>query len=225
MRSGSRYCKIFLLLFLPALLSCEKDSAPSVVTDIDGNIYQTVEIGDQVWMAGNLKTTRFSDGTEIRLISKNQDWLKSHEPAFSWYNNDSSLFRDPYGALYNGYTATDERICPVGWHVPSAAEIKQLISALGDSLTAGGRLKTEGLAQWHYPNTGADNSSGFTALPAGLRYFEGTFSSLSYFTAFWTTTEADSSACYFLGLSYLDALASLTQRQKKNGFSIRCVRD
>ncbi|HOW40931.1 MAG TPA: fibrobacter succinogenes major paralogous domain-containing protein [Bacteroidales bacterium] len=206
-------------------MSCEKDSSPSVVTDIDGNIYLTVELGDKLWMAENLKTTRFSDGTEIRLISKNQDWLKSREPAFSWYNNDSSLFRDPYGALYNGYAATDDRICPLGWHVPSAAEIKQLISALGDSLTAGGKLKTEGLAQWHYPNTGADNSSGFTALPAGLRYFEGTYSSLSYFTAFWTSTEADTSSCYFLGLSYLDALASVTQRQKKNGFSIRCVRD
>jgi uncharacterized protein (TIGR02145 family) len=220
-----RYRKIYFLLFLLILWSCEKDNTPVTVTDIDGNVYQSVAIGGKVWMAENLKTTRFNDGAEIRLITKSQDWLKNYQPAFSWYNNDSSMFKDPYGALYNGYAATDERICPDGWHVPAADEVRQLIIALGDSLTAGGKLKVEGLTQWHYPNTGADNSSGFAALPAGLRYFEGTFSSLSYFSAFWTTTEADTSSCYFLGLSYLDATASTSHRPKRNGFSIRCVKD
>ena len=219
------YCVVICILLLPLLWSCEKDNTPVSVSDIDGNVYQTLEINNKVWMAENLRTTRFSDGEEIKLVTKNTEWMKNHEPGFAWYNNDSSMFKVPYGGLYNAYAAMDERICPEGWHVPSLEEIKSLVSSLGDSTSAGGKLKVEGLSQWHSPNTGGGNSSGFSALPAGLRYFEGTFSSLSYFTAFWTTTEADSSSAYFLGLSYLDATASISKKSKKNGFSIRCIKD
>jgi uncharacterized protein (TIGR02145 family) len=212
------------ILFL--LYSCEKgNDLPSSVTDIDGNVYETVKIGNQLWMAENLRTTRMNDGTEIELITKNTDWHYTTEPAFSWYNNDSSLFKVPYGALYNGYVALDDRVCPEGWHVPDNDELKQLVQFSGDSLSAGGSLKVKGLSQWHYPNTGADNSSNFTALPAGMRYFEGTFSSLSYFTAYWSSSEADTATMKYISLSYLDSKAVFNKRSKNNGFSIRCVRD
>jgi uncharacterized protein (TIGR02145 family) len=205
---------------------CEKgEEPPGPVTDIDGNLYETVRIGNQVWMAENLRTTKLNDGTEIKLINKSQEWNIAIDPAFCWYNNDSSLFKVPFGALYNGHTALNENICPSGWHMPDNEEWKELIEFLGDSEAAGGKLKVEGSAQWHSPNTGADNSSMFSALPAGMRYFEGTFSSLSYFTAFWSVNEADNASQYFVSLSYLDSKASLSTKSKKQGFSIRCVRD
>ena len=213
-------------VFLFLLYACEKgEDSPGPVSDIDGNIYETVAIGNQVWMAENLRTTRLNDGTEIKLISKSQEWNSTGEPAFSWYNNDSSLFKVPYGALYNGFAATNENICPAGWHMPDSEEWTVLIEFLGGTETAGGKLKEEGLTQWHSPNTGADNSSSFSALPAGMRYFEGTFSSLSYFTAFWSVSEAGNASHYFVSLSYLDSRATLSSKSKKQGFSIRCVRD
>lgn len=213
-------------IFLIFLSGCEKGKdPPGPVTDIDGNVYETVMIGDQVWMAENLRTTRMNDGSEIKLITKNQDWNKAGEAALSWYNNDSSLFKVPYGGLYNGFAATDENICPAGWHVPDNDEWRQLVEFLGDSSSAGGKLKVEGLTQWHSPNKGADNSSSFSALPAGMRYFEGTFSSLSYFTAFWSVNETDNASHNFLSLSYLDSKTTFGSISKKQGFSIRCIRD
>jgi len=215
-------CGVFIIL----LSGCEKgEDSPDPVTDIDGNVYETVMIGNQVWMAENLRTTRLNDGTGIMLVTKNQEWNKTGDPAYCWYHNDSSLFKVPYGALYNGYIATNERICPEGWHVPGNEEWEQLIGFLGDTESAGGKLKAAGLAHWHSPNTGADNGSSFSALPAGMRYFEGTFSSLSYFTAFWSVNEADNTSHYFMSLSYLDSKAVLSSKSKKQGFSIRCIRD
>jgi uncharacterized protein (TIGR02145 family) len=213
-----------IILFL--LSGCEKgEDSPDPVSDIDGNIYQTVAIGNQVWMAENLRTTKLNDGTEIKMISKNQEWHYTTAPAFSWYNNDSSLFKVPFGALYNAYVAENNKICPEGWHVPTIDEWKLLSESLGDSLLAGGKLKSEGTTQWHSPNTGADNSSVFTALPSGMRYFEGTFSSLSYFTAYWSSSKADTSSMNYMSLSYLDSKTTFGAKSNKYGFSIRCIRN
>ena len=215
----------FSCIILFMLSGCEKgDDTPDPVTDIEGNIYETVMIGNQVWMAENLRTTRLNDGSEIELITKKQEWYNNSGPAFSWYNNDSSLFKVPYGALYNGYVAASDKICPVGWKLPDKEDWKSLIQTLGDTVNAGGKLKVEALSQWHYPNMGADNSSNFSALPAGMRYFEGTFSSMSYFTAYWSATEPDTSSLVFISLSYLNSSASFGSKSKKHGFSIRCIR-
>jgi len=213
-------------VFLILLSGCEKgEDPPGPVTDIDGNVYETVMIGNQVWMAENLRTTRLNDGSEIKLITTNQEWYKTQDPALSWYNNDSLIFKVPYGALYNGYVAENEKICPEGWHVPDSEDWRQLVVFLGDTAVAGGKLKLEGITQWHSPNEGADNSSGFNGLPSGLRYFEGTFSSLSYFTAFWSATLNDNSLLAYMSLSYLDSKAVISSRHKNHGFSIRCIRD
>jgi uncharacterized protein (TIGR02145 family) len=203
------------------LCSCEKDEAPVTVADIDGNIYKTTTIGSQVWMAENLRVTRLNDGTPVKPVENNREWQHAAAPAYSWYSNDSTLFAG-YGALYNGYTVETEKLCPQGWRVPGIDDVQNLIATLGDTLTAGGIMKN---TEWHQPNEGAGASSPFSAQPAGIRYFEGTFSSAGYFTGYWTSTQtaADTAAC--ITLSYIDARASHSNITKSTGLSIRCIKN
>jgi uncharacterized protein (TIGR02145 family) len=139
------------------------------VTDIDGNTYETVTIGNQEWFTQNLKTSHLNDGTPIELISDNNQWTSSMIPAMCWYNNDSQQYHPLYGRMYNGYAALQENICPNGWNVPSTEEWDQMINFLGGSSVAGGKLKQTGLEHWDSPNEGATNESKFTALPSGWR--------------------------------------------------------
>ena len=215
-----------LFFFTVAFLfgGCSKDDNDPV-TDIDGNVYKTVVIGEQVWIAENLRVTRFNDGTPINLTENNEEWQNATIAAFSWYENDSSLFGNQYGALYNGYAAQDKRICPTGWHVPGVNDFLELIETLGGTLTAGGKLKSNDKLQWQEPNAGADNSSHFSALPAGMRYFEGTFSSASYFTGYWSAIEVNADSATSISLSYLDSKVVFSDNSKKSGFSIRCVKN
>jgi len=217
----------YLILFIAVYLfsSCSKDKDRDSVTDINGNVYETVVIGEQVWMAENLKVTKFNDGSAIKLVEEKEEWGNITDAAFSWYDNDSSLYGNQYGALYNGYAAQNKNICPTGWHVPSVNDFLKLIETLGDMNTSGRRLKSDDELQWHTPNTDADNSSHFSALPAGMRYFEGTFSSISYFTGYWSSTEVNSDTATFISLSYLDSNIILSNNSKKSGFSIRCVKN
>ena len=213
------------LFVIFAISSCEKNEKVGQVADIEGNIYKTVTIGEQVWMAENLKVTKFNDGTEIKLVESNEEWQNATTSAFSWYHNDSSLFGNQYGALYNGYVAQSRKICPTGWHVPSVNNMLTLIESLdGDELTVGGKLKEESVA-WHEPNTGANNSSQFSALPSGMRYFEGTFSSASYIAGYWSSIEVSADSMTFMSLSYLDEKVSFVNTSKKTGLSIRCVKN
>ena len=205
---------------------CEhEDESPDPVTDIEGNTYKTVRIGDQVWMAENLKTSTLSDGTEIPEVPDATDWNELTTPGHCWYNNDEAANKDIYGALYNYYAVNSGKLCPSGWHVPSRDEWEQLRDVLGDTLTGGGKLKEEGTLHWNSPNTGAVNSTGFTALPAGIRYFEGTFNSASFFTSFWSATESDNNKAWYMSLYYSDAAVVIHNTSKKDGFSIRCIKD
>ena len=148
------------------------------VTDIDGNTYQTVKIGDQWWMAENLKVTCYRNGDAIPNITDGTTWASLSTGAYCEYNNDINNVAT-YGRLYNWYAVTDSRnIAPAGWHVPSDAEWKQLEMYLGMSQSEadatgwrgtdeGGKLKEVGTMHWNSPNTGATNESGFTALPGG----------------------------------------------------------
>jgi uncharacterized protein (TIGR02145 family) len=222
-------CFLFTLLFGASLFfdtGCSKsDSTPPPVTDSEGNTYQTVRIGDQIWMAENLKTVKLSDGSAIPVISDPSAWSALDIPGVCWYDNKGDSIKEIYGALYNFYAAASEKLCPAGWHVPSADDWQQLRNFLGDTLTSGGRLKEEGTTHWKTPNTGAVNNTGFTALPAGIRYFEGSFNSLSLFTSFWSSTEYDSSKGWYLRLYYGDAASPFNIISKKDGFSVRCLKD
>jgi len=139
------------------------------ISDVEGNSYRTVTIGSQIWMAENLKTTRYNDNSPIPIVADQSNWDALTTPAYCWYNNDRSTYGDLYGALYNWYTAATGKLCPIGWHVPNNAEWFVLIDYLGGLDVAGGKMKTVGLTHWLSPNTGATNESGFSALPGGHR--------------------------------------------------------
>jgi uncharacterized protein (TIGR02145 family) len=148
------------------------------LTDVDNNTYKVVKIGTQVWMAENLKTTRYNDGSAIPLVTDNTEWNNLTTPGYSWYNNDSATYAQTYGALYNWYTVETGNLCPTGWHVPSDAEWTTLTDYLGGEAIAGGKLKETGTAHWDSPNTGATDETGFTAFPGGNRTKNGPFSNL-----------------------------------------------
>lgn len=215
-----------LVVLIVFFISCSKEvKPPEPVPDIEGNIYKTVQIGTQFWMAENLKTTRYNDGTTIPLITNGNDWGNLKTPGYCWYLNDEGTYKDPYGALYNGYTVSTGLLCPTGWHVPGRDEWQQLRNFLADTIKGGGKLKEAGTIHWLPPNKGAENSTGFNALAAGIRYFEGSFSSFSYFTSFWSATETGTNNQWYLSLYYGDATVSMNHRSKKQGFSVRCIKD
>jgi uncharacterized protein (TIGR02145 family) len=223
-----RFSSYILLLGLWTIFytGCTKENKPpDPVTDIDGNTYKTVLIGTQIWMAQNLTTTRFSDGTEIPHIMSSTDWNNLTTPGYCCYNNDGEYNKDTYGALYNSYAVNTGKLCPTGWHVPEKEEWELLREFLGDTITGGNGLKETGTEHWASQNKGTDNSSGFSALPSGIRYFEGTFSSINTFTSFWSATETGQNKQWYLSLYYGDASVQMSSISKKCGFSVRCVKD
>jgi uncharacterized protein (TIGR02145 family) len=205
---------------------CRKDpKPPDPVNDIDGNTYMTIKIGDQLWMSENLRTTRLNDGTEIPLTKGDDAWHNLITAGYCWYNNDEASFKDPYGAIYNGFTVASGKLCPAGWHVPEIEEWRALRNFLGDSAKAGGKLKESGTAHWLSPNKGADNRSGFTALPAGIRYFEGTFATVLSYSGIWSATEVAHDEEWYAGLYYGEAGLTTNHRNKKYGLSVRCLKN
>jgi len=198
------------------------------VTDIDGNIYHAVVIGTQTWMLENLKTTKYHDGTVISNITDNTTWTNTGA-AYCWYNNDVAN-KAIYGALYNWYAVDpssngNKSICPNGWHVPTDAEWIILTNFLGGETFASGKMKEIGTTHWTSPNTEADNSSGFTALPGGSRnYVDGLFNNLGSYGNLWSSIASDASNAWFRYLRYYDAYAVRIDNNKKNGHSVRCLK-
>jgi uncharacterized protein (TIGR02145 family) len=198
-------------------------TTPVIVTDIDGNIYNTVAIGTQVWMVENLKTTKYRNGDPIPNVTENIEWSNLTTGAYCDYDNTPGN-SVTYGKLYNWFAVNDSRnIAPTGWHVPSDAEWTILTSFLGGEEVAGGKLKETGTTHWQSPNTGATNESGFSGLPGGDNRF-GSFSSLGDFGCFWSSTELGPTA-WFHFLSYNDASVPRSNETKSIGFSVRCLRD
>ncbi len=184
---------------------------PPIVTDIDGNVYQTVPIGDQCWMAENLKVTHYRNG----------------DPLSSWWDYDYDEANGfVYGKLYNWYVIDDSRgIAPEGWHVPSDAEWQTLVDYLGGEAVAGGKMKEVGTFHWNSPNTGANNESGFTGLPGGMRFSTGSFDFVGEMGTFWSTTEYDGNQVWYLRLVYNSSNILLSVDFKHTAYSIRCVKD
>jgi len=205
-------------------------------TDIDGNAYRTVVIDDKVWFAENLKVTRFQNGDAIPQVSDSASWSTLTGPGMCSYRNDTT-FDCPYGKLYNHHVARDPRNpCPAGWRVPSMTDLYDLIFFLDPDAnaqqpgnqpnTAGGRLKSAGLAYYRPPNAGATNSSGFSAIPNGGRNPQGQFS-LSYDAAagYWLSTEVGPGMGFFLELAYPQDWAVRNAYFSGYGVCIRCVID
>ncbi|MCK4639708.1 MAG: fibronectin type III domain-containing protein [Candidatus Marinimicrobia bacterium] len=197
----------------------------NVVYDIDGNAYKVVKIGDQWWMAENLKVIHYRNGDAIPNVTNNNTWISITTGAYCNYNNDES-YVETYGRMYNWYSAVDSRnIAPEGWHVPSVEEWQTFIDYLGGDDFAGGKLKEPGTDHWLSPNTGATNSSGFTALPAGLRGHLGEFFSIGEVADFWCLGEESVTGAWNRVVYYNTEFVKRDGAAKCYGFSIRCVKD
>jgi uncharacterized protein (TIGR02145 family) len=218
---------IFLLVFVTSIIiSCNKDdNSPDPLKDIEGNTYKTIRIGTQTWMAENLKTTILNNGTQIPQIINSEDWRNLYTEGYCWYNNDPDANRDTYGALYNGFTVSTGELCPTGWHIPTREDWLTLREFLSDTINGGNSLKETGPEHWLPSNISADNSTGFSALPSGIRYFEGTFSSINSFTSFWSGTETSQNELWYISLYSGNSGVSMHHISKKYGFSVRCVKD
>lgn len=198
---------------------------PETVTDIDGNVYQTVKIGDQCWMKENLKVTHYRNGDAIPNVT-GDDWSGLFTGAYCDYDNNEGNVA-VYGRLYNWYAVDDSRgLAPEGWHVPSENEWQTLADYLGGEAVAGGKMKEVGIVHWLSPNTGATNESGFTALPGGYRFDVGNFSDMNIYAIFWSSTEFDFSSAWSHGLNNAyEGLIPFDDNFKQFGFSVRCVKD
>ena len=196
-----------------------------VAVDSDGNIYTTVKIGTQVWMVENLKATHYKNGTAIPLVTDGTAWSNLGAPGYCWYNNDEFSYKNTYGALYNWFAVNTGNLCPTGWHIPTKEEWATLATFLGGESTSGGKLKETGTTHWQSPNTGANNESGFTALPGGYRYNDGKFDFIGLNGFWWSTTFAYSDRAYSRELDFDYAYFFDFNDPKKAGFSVRCIKD
>lgn len=206
------------------------------LTDIDGNVYKTVKIGNQWWMAENLKVIRYRNGESIRNVTSNSEWRNLTTGAYCSYDNNEANVAI-YGRVYNWFAVNDKRnIAPEGWHVPSDAEWKQLEIHLGMSSTEadradwrgtdeGGKLKEAGFAHWISPNAGATNESGFSALPGGYRNYTGYSHVMGGSAYFWSSSEDDTSSAWYRFLYHFYADIYRSYFSKECGFSVRCVKD
>jgi uncharacterized protein (TIGR02145 family) len=184
----------------------------------DGDAYETVIIGEQEWMAENLKVTHYSNGDEIPTGYSNSDWTSLSTGIYAVYNNNEG-HQDTYGYLYNWYAVDDDRgVCPEGWHVPTNNEWNILSNYLGGSSIAGGKMKTFG--------PGATNETGFTGLRGGYRNgSSGTYGSMGSYGYFWSSTEYGNGYAWLRRLGYNNSEIYLGSYYKRYGFSVRCVRD
>ncbi len=205
----------------------EEVSFTTLLGDIDGNSYRFLTIGDQVWMAENLATTKLNDGTPISNVTLAADWLSATAPAYVWYSNNEALHKLTYGALYNWHAVASNMVCPEGWHVPTEAEWNTLINFLGGADVAGGKLKQAGTALWLSPNEGATNESGFTALPGGGRRQTGEFEDRGKVAVWWTSTPSGTSDDNGFGVGLVNdkASASIGNSVTGVGRSIRCIKN
>ena len=212
----STFTKLAIILF--ALISFNINLSGQTVTDYDGNVYNTVTIGSQIWLKENLKSLRYCDGSEI--------------PGVAAYNNLDSL-ADIYGRLYTWDAAMNgsmdpgtQGVCPCEWHLPTSAEWAELENYLGGSSVAGGKMKDTTAGFWLSPNTGATNSSGFTGLPAGeYDANQGIFQLLYKYAVFWTSTSVSSVKATERYLAYNNTTSTSFDWYKTLKYSIRCVKD
>ena len=212
-----------LLLNMPG---CRKeDNYPATVTDIDGNVYHTVKIGTQVWMAENLKVTHYRNGDQIITIEDGVIWDYLNHGAYCIYDHAPSN-AVIYGNLYNWHAVNDSRkLAPEGWHIPTDEEWNILNLYLGAE-TAGGKLKETDTTHWVTPNAGATNETGFTALPAGIRSssYIG-FTNLRLNTWWWTATVGSGYSPLAWGAAYHNSTLSRQEWYPTFGFSVRCIMD
>jgi uncharacterized protein (TIGR02145 family) len=221
------------------------DGQTGTYTGNDGKVYNTICIGTQEWMSENLNETKYANGDTIPKVTDTTAWRSltsgamcyysnsEDGGAYCWYNNDIGN-KDPYGALYNWYAVDNVKeltylernsVEETGWRIPTSSDMAALELYLGGAVVTGGKLKEIGTTHWNTPNTGATNSSGFTALGAGIRSSSGSFSSLLSLGVKWGSTEVNATTANGYGESYDSEEVVNYQYPKKYGYSVRLVRD
>jgi uncharacterized protein (TIGR02145 family) len=192
----------------------------------DGYEYSVVQIGDQLWMAENLRATKFNDGADIQIVTDNNVWSTLTTPGYCWYKNDYDTYGTIYGALYNWYTVNTGKLCPTGWHVPTDEDWTILIDYSGGIYVAGNKLKEAGTSHWYSPNTGATNETGFTALPGGLRSaYDGGFYQIPRVGFWWSIMEYNSTFAWNYYLCDWESYIIRNSLEKADGLSVRCIKD
>jgi len=234
-----------LSVFILMLLGCANPTTtegPETVTDIDGNVYHTVQIGNQVWTVENLRVTRYNDGSIIPNLADSAAWVTDTSGAYCYYNNTTNVDSiKKFGALYNWYAIDTKKLAPAGWHVSSDAEwtvLEDYLIANGynwDGTTTGDKIAKSLAAQtdWYTDSTdGAigndldkNNKSGFSALPGGGRNNNGKFRTIGTDAGWWTTLEEDASYAYWRYLRYDGDYIYRSINHKSFGLSVRCVKD
>jgi uncharacterized protein (TIGR02145 family) len=235
-----KYPKFALIIVLLISTGSTILKAQDKITDFDGNVYNTVTIGTQVWMVENLKTTHYNDGTPIPLVTDEKEWKKLSTPGYCWYNNDSVANKATYGALYNWYAVGTGKLCPIGWHVPSDDEWRTLFDYLinngygykGDAeAIAKSMAATSGWVSTKDEGSvgndqGSNNSSGFTATPGGYRSYVGPFFFLGSQANWWSSDECSKGIANFWGTaSKCNKRPTKAPFDKPFGFSVRCIKD
>jgi uncharacterized protein (TIGR02145 family) len=211
---------------ITAILTIEDKAVIGTVTDIDGNIYKTIKIGSQTWMMENLKVTHYNDGTAIKNILDNDGWKAATTGAYCDYNNVPA-YGATYGKLYNWYAVTDShKLAPKGFHIPTDAEWTTLYNYLGGYREVGMKIQEQGTTHWA-ANTGATNSTLFTALPGGGLNFQSTrtpWNSIEYDGYWWSATANGASNAWYMDL-YVKGYFERHDSPKYYGYSVRCIKD
>jgi uncharacterized protein (TIGR02145 family) len=225
---------LFLGFFITAFLgsatifSCKKTDTPLIVepttvTDVDGNVYPIVKIGTQTWMTENLITTKYNDSTAISTGLSNAEWTINSTGAYTFYDNAPSN-NAIYGKLYNWSAVNTGKLAPKGWHIPTIDEWNTLVTFLGGSMIAGGKMKSMSNL-WNAPNTGADNSSGFKGLPAGFRGTTGSYGTIGNTGFWWASSPRNLTQGDYIKLDHSATTAFTQGATRTFGYSVRCVKN
>jgi uncharacterized protein (TIGR02145 family) len=216
---------LFLIVALILLTHCEKHKDSGLPVDGDGNIYDTVIIGTQTWLAENLKTTKYNNGVSIPLVTDNTQWISKTSAAFCWYGNNESL-KDDYGALYNWWAVNVSYLCPAGYHVPSREEWNTLISYVGGLASA--KLKDRDIRFWLNYDDCETNDFAFKARPGGCRSFiDGYFGGIRKGGEWWSSTKSVYDG-WIKGISIQDDNCEIDKDlsiKLNDGASIRCIKN
>jgi uncharacterized protein (TIGR02145 family) len=214
------------ILFLAVFAFFVNKNHAQTITDYDGNVYNTVTIGTQVWMKENLKVTHYRNGDSIPNIKVDTTWRNLRTGAYCDYNNSPDTSKT-YGRLYNWYAVDDSRnIAPVGWHIPTDCDWINLITYLGGPIVAGDKMKEGGSIHWNTSAPGASNSSGFTALPGGYRDIDGYYYLNGHQGLLLSSTLDSNDLVWILVLIHTNSTATTgVDCHKNDGYSVRCLRD
>ena len=217
---------VFLVIMVVLIVGCSKDSAeaPPTITDIDGNVYETVVIGNQTWMKSNLNVSKYQDGTLIPEVTDPVEWAKLTTGAWCYYDYDSSNGK-VYGKLYNWYAVRDARgLAPAGYQIPTDEQWSTLTTFIGS--VAGGKMKETDTSNWTSPNSEASNNTGFTGLPGGICISNGDFHFIGDYGYWWSATSNvdNNTMAWNRSLGYNSGIACRSYDGKKYGFSVRCIK-